>query len=59
MSNSADTFTVLAANFKEVYGDLHNLIPDTAKLMKMIPFKPKAKIGYCSLPILVSSIFSV
>ena len=45
MSNSADTFTVLAANFKEVYGDLHNLIPDTAKLMKLIPFKPKAKIG--------------
>jgi len=45
MSNSADTFTVLAANFKEVYGDLHNLIPDTAKLMKMMPFKPKAKIG--------------
>lgn len=45
MANSADTFTVLAGNFKEVYGDLHNLIPDTAKLMKMIPFKPKAKIG--------------
>jgi hypothetical protein len=45
MPNSADTFTVLAGNFKEVYGDLHNLIPDTAKLMKMIPFKPKAKIG--------------
>ena len=45
MANSADTFTVLAGNFKEVYGDLHNLIPDTAKLMKMIPYKPKAKIG--------------
>jgi len=45
MANSADTFTVLAGNFKEVYGDLHNLIPDTAKLMKLIPFKPKAKIG--------------
>lgn len=45
MGNSADTFTVLAGNFKEVYGDLHNLIPDTAKLMKLIPFKPKAKIG--------------
>jgi hypothetical protein len=45
MANSADTFTVLAGNFKEVYGDLHNLIPDTAKMMKMIPFKPKAKIG--------------
>jgi hypothetical protein len=45
MANSADTFTVLAGNFKEVYGDLHNLIPDTAKLMKIIPFKPKAKIG--------------
>jgi hypothetical protein len=43
--NSADTFTVLAGNFKEVYGDLHNVIPDTAKLMKMIPYKPKAKIG--------------
>jgi hypothetical protein len=35
----------LPGNFKEVYGDLHNLIPDTAKLMKLIPFKPKAKIG--------------
>lgn len=35
----------MSANFKEVYGDLHNLIPDTAKMMKMIPFKPKAKIG--------------
>ena len=45
MSNSADTFTVLAGNFKEVYGDLHNVIPDTAKLMKLLPFKPKAKIG--------------
>lgn len=45
MANSADTFTVLAANFKEVYGDLHNLIPDTAKLMKIFPFKAKAKIG--------------
>lgn len=45
MANSADTFTVLAGNFKEVYGDLHNLIPDTAKLMKMIPYKSKAKIG--------------
>jgi len=45
MANSADTFTVLQGNFKEVYGDLHNLIPDTAKLMKLIPFKPKAKIG--------------
>ena len=45
MANSADTFTVLAGNFKEVYGDLHNLIPDTAKLMKMLPYKPKAKIG--------------
>ena len=45
MANSADTFTVLAGNFKEVYGDLHNVIPDTAKLMKMIPYKPKAKIG--------------
>lgn len=45
MSNSADTFTVLQGNFKEVYGDLHNLIPDTAKMMKMIPYKPKAKIG--------------
>ncbi len=45
MANSADTFTVLAGNFKEVYGDLHNLIPDTAKMMKMIPYKPKAKIG--------------
>lgn len=45
MANSADTFTVLAGNFKEVYGDLHNLIPDTAKLMKLIPFKTKAKIG--------------
>jgi len=45
MANSADTFTVLAGNFKEVYGDLHNVIPDTAKLMKLIPFKPKAKIG--------------
>lgn len=45
MANSADTFTVLSGNFKEVYGDLHNLIPDTAKLMKMLPYKPKAKIG--------------
>jgi len=45
MTNSADTFTVLAGNFKEVYGDLHNLIPDTAKMMKMIPYKSKAKIG--------------
>jgi hypothetical protein len=45
MANSADTFAVLAGNFKEVYGDLHNLIPDTAKMMKMIPYKPKAKIG--------------
>lgn len=45
MANSADTFTVLAGNFKEVYGDLHNLIPDTAKLMKMLPYKSKAKIG--------------
>lgn len=45
MANSADTFTVLAGNFKEVYGDLHNLIPDTAKMMKMIPYKSKAKIG--------------
>jgi hypothetical protein len=45
MANSADTFTVLAGNFKEVYGDLHNVIPDTAKLMKMIPYKSKAKIG--------------
>jgi hypothetical protein len=45
MANSADTFTVLAGNFKEVYGDLHNVIPDTAKLMKLLPFKPKAKIG--------------
>ena len=45
MANSADTFTVLSGNFKEVYGDLHNLIPDTAKLMKMMPYKAKAKIG--------------
>lgn len=45
MANSADTFSVLQGNFKEVYGDLHNLIPDTAKMMKMIPYKPKAKIG--------------
>lgn len=45
MANSADTFTVLQGNFKEVYGDLHNLIPDTAKMMKMIPYKSKAKIG--------------
>lgn len=45
MANSADTFTVLAGNFKEVYGDLHNLIPDTAKLMRLIPFKTKSKIG--------------
>lgn len=45
MANSADTFTVLAGNFKEVYGDLHNLIPDTAKLMKLMPYKSKAKIG--------------
>ncbi len=45
MANSADTFTVLSANFKEVYGDLHNLIPDTAKLMKLMPYKSKAKIG--------------
>lgn len=45
MANSADTFSVLAGNFKEVYGDLHNLIPDTAKLMKLFPYKPKAKIG--------------
>ncbi len=45
MANSADTFNVLSGNFKEVYGDLHNLIPDTAKLMKLMPYKPKAKIG--------------
>lgn len=45
MANSADTFAVLQSNFKEVYGDLHNLIPDTAKMMKMIPYKSKAKIG--------------
>ena len=45
MANSADTFNVLSGNFKEVYGDLHNLIPDTAKLMKLIPYKSKAKIG--------------
>ena len=45
MANSADTFTELQGNFKEVYGDLHNLIPDTAKMMKMIPYKSKAKIG--------------
>lgn len=45
MANSADTFGVLQGNFKEVYGDLHNLIPDTAKMMKMIPYKAKAKIG--------------
>jgi hypothetical protein len=45
MANSADTFNVLSGNFKEVYGDLHNLIPDTAKMMKLIPYKPKAKIG--------------
>lgn len=45
MANTADTFAVLQSNFKEVYGDLHNVIPDTAKLMKLLPFKSKDKIG--------------
>lgn len=43
-SSNANDIDTLNGNFKEVYGDkVMNLIPDGAKIMKSIPFVPKAK----------------
>lgn len=44
--SSANTFSTLNGNFKQVYADkLENLIPENVKLMTMIKFAAKAKTG--------------